>query len=327
MIIKSHEINKLNLDKNKYLLLYGVNDGAKEEAVAKLLSKLNIDNLVKFDEKEILDNEDIFYDEILSKSLFGDKKIIIVNRASNKLFKYLESIIDRDPENIHIIINSQTLEKKSKIRTLFEQSKNLVCIPFYADTTDTLSGLAFNFFREKKISISRSNINLIVQRSNGDRGILKNELTKVEFYSINKKNLSTDEILKLTNLTENHGINELIDNCLAKNQKKTLHILNENNYGNDDAIIILRTLLNKSKKILNLSKEYMKNKNINLTISSAKPPIFWKEKEITKQIIFKWTPENINNLIYKINEIELLIKKNINNSVNITTDFIIKQSL
>ena len=60
-----------------------------------------------------------------------------------------------------------------------------------------------------------------------------------------------------------------------------------------------------------------------MTISLAKPPIFWKEKEITKQQIQKWKPENIKNLIYALGEIELQIKKNINNSINLITDFIL----
>ena len=82
----------------------------------------------------------------------------------------------------------------------------------------------------------------------------------------------------------------------------------------------------KAKKLLTLSKSFENNKNIDLTISSARPPIFWKDKEITKQQIYKWKPENIKNLIYSLNETELLIKKNINNSINLITDFILFQS-
>ena len=85
-------------------------------------------------------------------------------------------------------------------------------------------------------------------------------------------------------------------------------------------------MLNKSKKILKLCSEFEANKNIELTISSSKPPIFWKDKEITKQQIYKWTPKKIKRLIYKLNEIELQIKKNINNSLNLITDFILDQS-
>ena len=113
---------------------------------------------------------------------------------------------------------------------------------------------------------------------------------------------------------------------MAKNKKKIINIFNENNFSDDDCILIVRTFLNKSKKILKLSSEFETNKNIDLTISSAKPPIFWKDKEITKQQIYKWTPKNTKKLIYKLSDVELLIKKNMNNSINLITDFILEQS-
>jgi DNA polymerase-3 subunit delta len=90
--------------------------------------------------------------------------------------------------------------------------------------------------------------------------------------------------------------------------------------------MIARSFLIKAKKLLVLSTTFEVNKNIDLTISSAKPPIFWKEKEITKQQINKWKSENIKELIYSLSELELQIKKNINNSINLITDFILHQS-
>ena len=150
-------------------------------------------------------------------------------------------------------------------------------------------------------------------------------MKKIEVYSLNKKQISSQEIAILTNLIENHDISELVNFCLAKNKRKTVNILNENNFSNEDCIIIARTFLSKSKKVLLLSSEYEKNNNIELTISSAKPPIFWKDKEITKEQISQWEPKKLKKLIYKLHEIELLIKKNINNSINIVTNFILEQ--
>ncbi|MDC0030605.1 DNA polymerase III subunit delta, partial [Candidatus Pelagibacter sp.] len=138
--------------------------------------------------------------------------------------------------------------------------------------------------------------------------------------------VTSENIAKLTNLSENYSILELIDNCLAKNKKKITNILNENNFSNDDCIMITRSFLVKAKKLLTLSTLFESNKNIDLTISSAKPPIFWKEKEITKQQIYKWKPKNIKKLIFALSETELQIKKNINNSINFITDFILSQS-
>jgi len=199
-------------------------------------------------------------------------------------------------------------------------------VPFYPDNEQTLSKLTYNFFKNKNISISQANINLIINKCNGDRETLINELNKIEYYSKNGKKINSEDIIKLTNLNENHSVSELVDNCLAKNKKKIINILNENNFNNEDCILIARSFLNKSKKILQLSKEFEKNKNIELTISSAKPPIFWKDKEITKQQLNQWKPEHIKKLIYKLCEIELLIKKNLNNSIHLITDFILEQS-
>ncbi len=180
--------------------------------------------------------------------------------------------------------------------------------------------------REKNIFISQSNINLIINRCNGDRGILKTEIEKIENFSVGRKKITEESILKLTNLIENHDISELIDNCLAKNQKKTMQILSENNFSSDDCIIIVRTFLSKSKRILYLSKEFEKNKSIEKTILSAKPPIFWKDKELVKAQIQKWKPHKIQKLIYDINNIEILIKKNLSNSLNFVTDLILEKA-
>ena len=324
MIIKSFELNKINLDKKRLILLYGVNEGLKKQAINNLIKGKN--NIYSYEENDVLNNDKKFLENLFSKSLFEKEKILIIKRASDKILKIIQEIYEREIEDVIIIINSKNLDKKSKIRTFFEKQKELVCVPFYADNEQTLSQLALNFIKEKKITISQSNSNQIVNKCNGDRENLYNELSKIDNYSKNGKKLNSENIMKLTNLSENHSISELVDNCLAKNNKKLIYILNENNLTNDDCIVIIRTFLNKSKRILKLLHEYEFNKDINLTISSYKPPIFWKDKEMIKQQMQKWNSKNLKNLIYKMSEIELLIKKNINNSLNLTTNFLLENS-
>ena len=279
-----------------------------------------------YDEKEVLNNQNEFIENILTKSLFEPTKKVIIKRASDKLLKVVEEVHNKNLDDIMIIINADNLEKKSKLRSFFEKDKNLICIPFYPDNDQTLVKLAYNFLKEKKIMLSLENINTVVNKCNGDRENLFNELNKIENYCKSGKQIDKEIIARLTNITENFNISELVDNCLAKNKKKTLNILNENNFSNEDCIIITRTFLNKSKKILSLSNDYQSNKNMDLTISAAKPPIFWKDKEITKKQLTKWSPNSIKILIYKLNELELLIKKNLSNSINLVTDFILEQS-
>ena len=325
MIVKSNNTKKIDLNKNQYILFYGVNEGAKDDEISSLVSKNKDKTIARYEEKEILENNQNIYDDILSKSLFDNQKIIIINRASDKIFKFISELSEKNISDISFIINASALEKKSKLRSFFEKTKDLICVPFYQDTPSSLSILTQNFLKEKKINISQENINLIINRCNGDRGILKGELNKIEFFCKNKKNISTLDLVKLTNLIENYSISELVDNCLAKNKKKTMYILNENEFSSEDCITIIRTFLYKLKRILILSNDYLINKNLDKTILSAKPPIFWKDKDIVKQQINKWNPKQIKNLIYEINEIELSIKKNLNNSINLTTNLIIDQ--
>tara|TARA_Y100000022_G_scaffold116028_1_gene100211 strand:+ start:897 stop:1892 length:996 start_codon:yes stop_codon:yes gene_type:complete len=324
MILKFYETNKINLNHNKIILLYGKNEGLKKETINILIKSKNIE-ISNFDEKDILENFDSFIESIGSRSLFKEEKIIIIKRSTEKSLNIIKEIENKNLEDVMIILNADNLDKKSKLRSFFEKDKKYVCLAFYPDNEETLSKLAYSFLREKKILLSPSSINLIIRRSNGNRETLLNELIKVESFTMSKKQLNTQEIIKLTNLVENHSVSELIDNCLAKNTKKTFNILNENNFNNDDCILITRIFLNKSKKILRLAEEFQSNNNLELTISKAKPPIFWKDKDITKQQIKEWSPENLKKLIYKLNEIELDIKKNINNSIHLVTNFILEQ--
>jgi len=324
MILKNYEINKINQNINYFILFYGKNEGLKNEALDTLIKNKN--NISNYDEKEILDNENNFIESILSKSLFELEKIVVIKRATDKILNILQTLQLKKLDEVIIILNSENLDKKSKLRIFFEKNKELICVPFYPDNDQTLSKLTYNFLRDKNISISPSNVNLIVNKCSGDRETLFNELQKIEYFVKDGKKINNENISKLINLSENHSISELVDNCLAQNKKKIINILNENNFSNEDCMIIVRFFLIKVKKLLTLSMIFEINQNIELTISSAKPPIFWKEKEITKQQIQKWRPKNIKQLIYALSEIELQIKKNINNSTNLITDFILSQS-
>ena len=217
MIIKSYEMNKINFNLSNLLLFYGKNEGLKNEAL-EVLNKNN-NKISNYDEKEILDNENNFIESILSKSLFESHKFIVIKRATDKILTIIETLNSKNLEETTIVLNSDNLDKKSKLRSLFEKDKKLFCIPFYPDNDQTLSRLAYNFFRDKKILISPSNLNLIVSKCNGDRETLINELQKIGFFSKNKKTINSEDISKLINLNENYSITELVDNCLAKNKK------------------------------------------------------------------------------------------------------------
>ena len=322
MIIKSFEVEKIKSKKNNLFLIYGSNQGHKNQVIKELFEKFFEGEISRFDENEILNSHEDFISSLMNKSLFDDNKLIIISRASDKILKFVNEIVERKIEKIKIIINSENLEKKSKLRSLFEKEKELVCIPFYEDNDRSLGLIAQNFFRQKKIKISQEIINLLIERSRGDRGNLINELNKIENLSITKKSIEIEDILKLTNLSENYTVFELAESYLAKNKKKVSKILNENNFANEECVLILRTILNRSKRLLELKESQDQIGNIDLTISSYKPPIFWKEKDVVKKQIQLWSGDEVKKIIYKINDLEVLVKKNSNNSLNFVSDFI-----
>jgi len=326
MIIKSYELEKIDIKKKHFFLLFGVNEGHKKQIIEEKFKKFYTQNTYVYEESDVLNNQESFFNNILTKSFFDNEKLIIINRVSDKIKNIIEELIEKNIEDLVVVLNASALEKKSKIRSLFEKNKNTICVPFYEDNNQTLSTIIGSFFKENKIPISQQAINLIVQRSRGDRQNLNNEIAKIKSFIKNKNKIDIEDLLKLTNLAENYSVSELIDCCLSKNKKRTVNILNENNYSLDDCILIIRTFLIKSKKLLKLCGEYRNNKDIEAVISSAKPPIFWKDKEITKQQIKIWSYNKIEDLIYEISNTELLIKKNNYNSINILSDFIIEQA-
>ncbi len=326
MIIKHFEISKIDLKKYNYFLFYGNNEGLKEELV-KNLFEINYPNKIhKYEEKEILDNKNEFFDNVLTKSFFDNEKLIIINRATDKIRLIIEELIDKNPADILFILNSTNLEKKSNLRKLFEKEKTVICVPFYEDNNQTLNSIISQFFRNKKIPISQQLINVIIERCRGDRKNLNNELAKIEGFSLNRKNISLQEIIKLTNLADNYSASELIDHSLAKNTKKTVTILNENNFSDEDNILIIRTLLARLKRLIKIYDLVDEKNSIDQAVSSFKPPIFWKDKPLVAQQIQSWGKDKLKGLIYESNKIELLIKKNSSMGKNILSDFIINNS-
>jgi len=326
MIVKTYQLEKIKKNQSNYYLLYGENEGYKNQIIKEVLTINFNDNINRYEETEIINNFDSFVAQITNKSFFEEKKIIIISRVTDKIHKHFEDIINRNIDDTCIILNAGILDKKSKLRSNFEKNEKLICIPFYSDDKNTLGKISNNFFREKKISISQETINLLVEKCKGDRENLKNELLKIEIYSKNKKNITSQEINKLTNLAENYSHSELADCCLSKNLKKVIHILNENNYSPDDSIAIIRIMLAKTKRLLKLKEATKNQDNIDSAISNYKPPIFWKDKEIVKKHMKYWSLNSANELIFKLSELELIIKKQTTNSINILCDFILSHA-
>jgi len=327
VIIKQFDLKKNIIREINFFLLYGKNIGLIEDTIKNSLKPILPKNIFNYEENDILKNIPSFRENLVNKSFFESEKLIIINRVTDRLFNLIKELTDQNIRDISIILVSDGLEKKSKIRNFFEKSKQTICIPFYEDNIQTLSLVAQKFLRERKIDVSQQDLNTLAERAKGDRINLRNELEKIESFSLNKKKIGINEILKLTNLSENYDISELVDNCLSRNKKKINKIFNENNFNQEDCLLILRIFLSRLKRLLKLYLDPNIKINIDKAISSHKPTIFWKDKEILKKQIKILNFEKIKELIYKTNKIELIIKKNPNISIDVTTDFIVNQAI
>jgi len=179
MIVKSYEVQKnaSNFLKYNFYLLYGENLGLKKDIrdIIKTAVKQKNDSIemLSLYETEIINNEKIFFNFIYSGSLFGNKKIITIYETTDKIIKKISDIYDKYPDNVFLIIFSEILEKKSKLRNFFETNKKTICIPCYLDSTKDLEVIAQLEFRKNNIVLSREATRLLIEKSNALGGILK----------------------------------------------------------------------------------------------------------------------------------------------------------
>jgi DNA polymerase III subunit delta len=316
MIIKSYEIEKniSNFAKNNFYLIYGENSGLKKEisnTIKNAITKKD-DNLetLSIYESEILDNEENFINFIYSGSLFGNKKIINVHEASDKIFKKISDIHANFNKSVFLIISCAILDKKSKLRNFFEKDKNTMCIACYPDNERDLGNIIRSELKKNKILLSSESINLLIEKSNSDRGNLRNEIEKIKSYALNKKNIEIDEIKNLINFSGDYKSDILINECLSGNILQYKKIISELYINTINQVLLLRILSNKIQRLLNIKKQETKSISLDNLINSTKPPIFWKEKTIVKKQLSVWKLNDLKKMVKEINDTELLCKKN-----------------
>ena len=326
MLIKSYEILKKDLNFLNSFLIYGENTGLKQDivkSVIELKEKKNIKyKQFKFEEEEIIKNQNDFFNLIFSGSLFDKKKVIFVNRTTDRLFNLISEISKKDIKDILIFFEADQLEKKSKIRNLFEKDKNLVCIACYQDNNFDLIKIINDEIKQTKIKLSTESINLLIERASGDRNNLRNEVNKLKSFALDKQMVSYDQVKELTNMAGNYQNDYIVNICLNGDKKKLNKILRENNFSFEDFLILLKIFSKKIHRLLKIKIFNRLEKNLDQIFNQIRPPIFWKEKEDVKKQVRLWNEKKLNLIIKKINEIELNCKKNHELATNITLDFL-----
>jgi DNA polymerase-3 subunit delta len=323
MIVKSFHLSNVNVYDFNYYLFYGENEGHKNELINEIFKKKIKGDMFNYEESWILINKDEFLTDLFNKSFFENDKLIIINRATDKILELIEEIFKKEPEGIKCILNAHILDKRSKLRSFFEKEKKIIISAFYNDNEISIKNYVFNFLKKNDLRLSNEIINLLIEKTNSNRQILKNELEKLKNLIITKKKINPVDIAKLVKNSDGDNFFELIDFFLLKDKNRLQKILNEINLSSDNTINIVRILLLRIKKLIRI-KEIIKsnNQDIEKILNSYKPPIFWKEKEIIKKQIDINSLDNLNEFTKIIFNLEKIIKKYPDNALKFMLNFL-----
>ena len=314
MVYKSYLIEQnFNILKEKLLLFYGENTGLKDDFKNKIkVNFLNIE-IIHLYQDEIVKNEELLFKEVLNLSLFEKEKYLIVDNVNDKILPILEKIKNRIGQQ-KIFLFADILDKKSKLRSFFENSKIGGAIPCYADNEITFKKIILEKLKGFK-SLTLQNINLIMEKTGLDRLKLNNEINKIITFFGNK-NLETKKLEELLNIRENDNFNDLKDEALSGNKINTNNLISNTFLEKEKNVMYINYInqrLTKIREIVQLTKE----KGLESAIESIKPPIFWKDKSKIKLQASKWSLNKIKIALNLTYFLELKIKSNSNINHNI----------
>ena len=310
MILKSYIVEQDIEILNSYnsTLIYGENEGIKDDIKDAIKKRNNNSEIINFYEDDILKNN-YLYESIHNPSLFNEKKIILLHETSDKIYSQIIECLDKENKNINIYIFSQNLEKKSKLRSFFEKGKKLAIFPCYKDNERTLITYINNELKGFK-GLTGEIVNLIINNSNMDRRIIKNELLKIKGFFIEKK-IIKNQILEILNIKNNDNFNEIRDKALNGEKEKVNKLLSETEILKEEVFFHLNNLNNRVMRLHEIiEKSNINKENYEQTVENLKPVVFWQDKPIIYKQLKKWDLRELDKIIVKIANTEKLMKKN-----------------
>ena len=306
MIFKSYLVeSNLSLLKDKnIILLYGENNGLKDDIKKSIIEKNKNKEIIRLTQDDILKNNSLLDNEIMNLSLFDDKKIILIDNITDKSFSLIEKNVSQN--NCLICLFSGVLERRSKLRNLFEKEKTLGLIPCYEDNEITLQNYIKNYLKNIK-GLNQEIINFIINNSNKSRDKIKNELDKTAVYFMQKE-INISELRQLLNLDENDDSQKLRDTAILGDKRLLNDLISKTQINEQDNMIYIRGLLNQFIKLAEILEINKTTKNLTKAIEGLKPSIFWKDKPMVLGQANKWEINKIKTTINELTDAEILIK-------------------
>ena len=307
MISKSYliEQDKELLAKSGSTLFYGENLGLQND-FKRNISEYFTEKIIKRNQEEIIKNQNIFFEDMLNISLFEEKKIFLIDDHNDKFLETFKNIEKNIGEN-KIYLFSNILDKKSKLRSYFEKSKEFNTVACYQDNLASIKKIVQNRLKNY-INLNNENINIIAENCNLDRDKLYNEIDKIKIYFSDLK-IDSEKLKLLLNLKINDNFNLIRDEALNGNKKAINKLLSETVLENDKNIFYLNSFNQRLYKLAEILKN-KKNSNVESIIENIKPAIFWKDKPIIIEQLRKWNLKKINDVLNKSYDLEIKLKSN-----------------
>ncbi len=311
MILKSYEVenNINNISKFNLILIYGENIGLKDSLKKKIIELHRNSEIINLYQEDLSKNKNILINEIVNDSLFVKSKLIIINQTNEKIINDIEDFIDSQ-KDLKIVLVADMLDKRSKLRSLFEKDKRLVSIPCYNDNEITLRKLIQNELRDFK-NLNSNTINMIITYSNENRKAIMNNLDKIKIF-FDKKNILDEDLEILLNTDKNIQFENIRDATLDGNKEKLNNLLGNFSFTIEDTYLYLNLINYRLQKLLEIHKLKSKEEQIGDTLNRLRPPIFWKDKPTYLKLIKKWDKSRVLDAIYYLAKVDNKIKNNSN---------------
>ena len=309
MILKSYiiEQNINSLAQYKMILFYGENQGIKKEFKDNLKTIHKNKEVLNLFQEEIIKAKDFLINEISSQSLFGEKKLIFINEANDKILNILEELNEYIQED-RIFLFGDVLDKKSKLRSYFEKSKEHASVACYQDNEIGLKKIISNKLAGYS-GIDNQTINLIIQSSGLDRGKIYNEIEKIK-NCFKEKKIEIEKLENLLNLKTNDDFSQLKDEAIKGNKFNTNKLLSETIFQTENSVYYLNSINQRINKLNDIENLKHKEKNLDTIINQLKPPVFWKDKPILIEQSKKWNKKRLQEILKKTYNAEIELKSN-----------------
>lgn len=310
----------------KFALIYGADEGLVTIILRKIIKCLNNKselNIIRYLYKQIKEAPIILRDEIVSISLLGDTKVIIIEDCVESLSKEIEEIIKKiTPIQSFIIFIGGEIKKSSRICSIFESLKNSITIPCYKSEVNDLQKIIQKFFSDHTILYENEVPRLLAEILPPNQLLIKNELEKLILYK-NHSKINISDVMEVFQDESDISLDKLCFAFVMDDKLGITYQIGKLNYDLTNFMLILRVLQKYIIRLITVKIAMLHGQDLQLAISYLRPPIFSQQRSNFVYIIQNIAVDRLFLLLKRLLNIEVDCKKTGLNSELLLNQFLI----